>query len=194
MKSFRFAAPLALIAAPALAGGPAEPVVEPVSVVPIAPVAVVGEWTGFYLGGQVGYGNGDIPGNDYDGGLAGIHAGYLHDLGDWVVGGELDYDSADLTGTPGKIDSIARAKLIGGYDLGRSMIYLTAGAFNANIAAPGGDVDDTGAFVGAGMKYKFTDTVVGGIEALYHQANDFGGVAGNDLDVTTITARVSYQF
>jgi hypothetical protein len=44
------------------------------------------------------------------------------------------------------------------------------------------------------MKYKFTETVVGGIEALYHQANDFGGVAGNDLDVTTITARVSYQF
>ena len=46
----------------------------------------------------------------------------------------------------------------------------------------------------AGMKYKFTDTLIGGVEALYHEADDFGGVAGNDLDAATITARISYQF
>ncbi|MCB1364317.1 MAG: outer membrane beta-barrel protein [Rhodobacteraceae bacterium] len=194
MKPFRLAAPLCLIAAPALAGSLSQPATDPVAVTPLFVPAPVGEWTGFYLGGQVGYGDGGVPGTDYDGGLAGVHAGYLHDLGDWVVGGELDYDFANMSGGPGKIDAIGRAKLIGGYDLGRTLVYATAGAFHANLALPGGDRDDNGAFIGAGMKYKFTDTLIGGVEALYHEADDFGGVAGNDLDAATITARISYQF
>ena len=128
MKPFRLAAPLCLIAAPALAGSLSQPATDPVAVTPLFVPAPVGEWTGFYLGGQVGYGDGGVPGTDYDGGLAGVHAGYLHDLGDWVVGGELDYDFANMSGGPGKIDAIGRAKLIGSYDLGRTLVYATGDA------------------------------------------------------------------
>lgn len=194
MKPIFLAASLtALTASTALAGSLAEPVIEPV--VPVAAYEPVGEWTGFYMGGQLGYGSADAPGADYDGAIGGLHFGYLHDLGDWVIGGELDYDAADMGGPAGtEIDRIGRAKLLAGYDMGPSLIYATVGAFSANVAAPGGDTDDTGAFIGAGWKYQITENWVGGIEALYHQKDDFGGVAGNDLDATTITARISYKF
>lgn len=194
MTPLRLAAPFALLALPALAGNLDEPVVEPVAVPPVAIPAPVGEWTGFYLGGQLGFGNADLPGADLDGALGGVHAGYLHDLGDWVVGGEIDYDVADLSDGPNTVDSFARAKLIAGYDLGQTMIYGTAGAFRADMDTAAGSVDDTGPFAGLGIKHRFTDTLVGGLEALYHQADDFGGAAGNDFEAVTLTARLSYQF
>lgn len=193
MKRFLMSAPIALAATPLLAGSLADPVVEPAPEAP-AYVAPVGEWTGFYLGGQAGYGSADVPGADYDGGLAGLHAGYMHDIGNWVIGGELDYDWAQMENGGAEIDSIARAKLIGGYDFGDTLLYATVGGFNANLAAAGGDTDDSGALVGAGLKYRIADGWLAGVEALYHQADDFGGVAGNDLDATTVTARISYQF
>jgi len=154
----------------------------------------VGEWTGFYLGGQAGYGNADATGFDGSGGLGGIHAGYMHDLGDWVIGGELDYDWTNISDGPVEVDNIARAKLIGGYDLGQSMIYATAGAFDADISGPGGaSASDNGWLAGAGRKYAISDNWVAGVEALYHEADDFDG-SGVDVDATTLTARISYKF
>ncbi len=74
-----------------------------------APIAVTGDWTGGYVGGQLGYGNVECGGTDGDGAFGGLHAGYQSDMGTFVVGGEVDYDFADikLDGGAGTIDNIA---------------------------------------------------------------------------------------
>ena len=170
----------ALLAAPAFAGNLQEPVVEPIIAAPVQ-VQPISDWTGFYVGGQLGYCEASGADEDVSGGLGGLHAGYLYDLGQWVIGGELDYDWADMSDTFGgvevKVDEIARLKLIGGYDLGNGLLYATAGAFNANLNASVGsletNVDDNGWLAGIGYKHKFTENWVGGVEALYHKASDF---------------------
>lgn len=210
-KYLRYAAIPALLAAPAFAGNLQEPVVEPIIAAPVQ-VQPISDWTGLYVGGQLGYGttsslewSGSEPDNlfddELDGGFGGVHIGYLYDLGQWVLGGELDYDRAEisksLTGYDLEIDEIYRLKLIGGYDMGNGLLYATAGAFNANLNAKGPgldrDFDDNGWLAGVGYKHKFTENWIGGIEALYHEASDFDDLGG-DLKLTTISARISYKF
>lgn len=199
-KYLRYAALPAFFAAPAFAGNLQEPVVEPVIAAPVQ-VQPVSDWSGFYVGGQLGYGEASTsPATlDLDGGFAGVHAGYMHDFGQWVLGGELDYDKADISnnflGTEIKIDEVARLKLIGGYDLGQGLIYATAGAFNASMEATGlGSDDDNGWLAGVGYKHKFTENWIGGVEALYHKVSDAGDIDGLDIKMTTISARISYKF
>jgi len=179
-KYLRYAALPAFFAAPAFAGNLQEPVVEPVIAAPVQ-VQPISDWTGFYLGAQAGYGDvssigtgnqdlsnyfDDIPvGAGFaqgfslspDGGLGGLHAGYLHDVGQLVIGGELDYDWSNLKdstttsiigvglGDEGedivignasadlKVKNVARAKLLVGYDMGDGLLYGTAGAFRAKV-------------------------------------------------------------
>lgn len=160
---------------------------------PPAPVAISGEWTGFYTGLQLGYA--DVDGPNATGGdeaSYGFHAGYDYDLGNWVVGGELDYDKTDvsLDGGAFELDSVARLKLKGGYDLGNMLIYATAGAARGDTSAG----NETGPFAGLGVTYKVTERYTVGAEVLHHQFDDVGGVAGNDLDATTLTLRGGLRF
>ncbi len=219
MKYIRYAAIPALLAAPAFAGNLQEPVVEPVIAAPVQ-VQPISDWTGAYVGGQLGYGttstlewsgNEDEPtlfqgSDDLDGGFGGLHVGYLHDLGQWALGAELDYDWADISNTfdiatddgvisnEYTIDEIARLKFIAGYDLGNGLVYGTAGVFNANLdGGIYGEADDNGWLAGVGYKHKFTENWIGGVEALYHKASDFDDT-GADLKMTTVSARISYKF
>tara|TARA_R110002049_G_scaffold23545_3_gene83402 strand:+ start:127960 stop:128433 length:474 start_codon:yes stop_codon:yes gene_type:complete len=157
-------------------------------------VAYGGDWTGFYTGLQLGYADVDSNGAGLDGSdnTYGFHAGYDYDFGQFVLGGELDYDKGDidLGGGAATIDSVARAKIKGGYDLGNTLIYATAGAARADTS--GGD--ESGAFAGLGMTYKVTERYTVGAEVLQHKFDDVGGVAGNDLDATTLSLRGSLRF
>ncbi len=177
----------------AFAGDLSEPMVEqPVMAAP-APAPMMGsDWTGFYTGLQLGYADVDGPGNaDGNNGSYGFHAGYDYDFGQFVLGGELDYDKTDvdLTGG-GNIDSVARAKLKGGYDLGNTLVYATAGYARADTNLG----DEDGAFYGIGMNYKITDRYTVGAELLQHEFNDVGNVGGNDFDATTFNVRGSLRF
>ncbi|MCX7566124.1 porin family protein [Sulfitobacter sp. F26169L] len=179
-----------LFASGAFAGNLAEPVVEPV-ITPVYSPAPTGEWTGFYSGLNLGYadidGDGAVDGNDTS---YGIHLGYDYDFGKFVLGGELEYDKADvdLNGLA-NADSIARLKIRGGYDLGRTMIYATAGAarLDTNVGK------DTGEFIGVGVAYQVTDRFTVGGELLEHRFDDIGGTA-LDADATTFNLRGSYRF
>jgi outer membrane immunogenic protein len=101
---------IAAVAAAALLGSPAM-AADMALKAPPAPVAPAYSWTGFYLGGQVGYGWGtsfqegaDGFGNtgnfNTSGVLGGVTAGYNWQFnGNWVVGLETDFSGADINGT-----------------------------------------------------------------------------------------------
>jgi opacity protein-like surface antigen len=196
-RATAIALPLIIAGGMATAGGLAEPV-ETVAPTPMpAPVPVVSsDWTGFYAGGQLGFGqldSDDLP-DDPDGLTYGVHAGYLYDMGTTIIGAELDVDGTDITDETANVtvDSIARVKLRLGYDAGDVMPYVTAGVARAWTS---GDLeaDDTGGFAGIGVEYRVSPTMRVSGEVLQHQFEDFDGT-GTDIDATTAAIRVSFQF
>ena len=177
-------------AGPALAGAYTEAPADPVVATP-APVYTAGtDWTGGYVGGQLGYGDVDAGGTDGDGTVYGVQGGYDYDFGSFVLGGEVDYTGAEdgiLGGAD--LDSMTRLKLKAGYDAGPALIYGVVGAAYANTSAG----DDNGIVYGVGADYMVNDTVSVGAEYLYHEFEDFNG-SGTDIDAGTLAARVNYRF
>ncbi|OSP56761.1 outer membrane protein [Pseudoruegeria sp. SK021] len=207
MKHLSAAAFTALIASPvifagsAFAGSMAEPAVAPAPVpVVAAPTFSGGNWDGGYAGAQLGWGWMDADpksgqkgsGDDV---MGGVHAGYLMSSGQFVYGAEVDYDWADieLDNDVGKVNGIGRIKAIAGYDMGRTLVYATAGGAYADTDLNGRGRDDWGWVAGGGVKYLVSENVAVGGEVLYQQFDDIDG-SGYDLDGTTVSARVSYQF
>lgn len=211
-----------IVAAPAFAGGFAEPIVTaapaaPVVVAPAAPVAASGDWSGFYAGGQLGFGSLDIDDNlagtapfedgSYDGATYGLHAGYMFDFGRIVAGAEVDFDGtqiavdgADIASSEDlEVGSVVRGKLRVGYDAGRFLPYLTAGVaqvrLNSDDAAVDAVLEDKydGRFIGVGAAYQLNDRFVIGAEVLRHNFEDTP-LDNVDVDVTTATLRASIRF
>lgn len=186
-------------AAPAFAGGINEPVVEPqVMAAPMVMAAPSVDWSGFYAGAALGYGDVDSNGTGLDGNgaLGGVLGGYRFDFGRTVAGVEADYDvsNIELGGVAGdELNNVARLKLMGGYEFGRALVYGTVGAARANASVGGADLTDTGYFGGLGVDYSINDRLGVGGELLKHRFNDFDG-SGVDLDATTVKARVFLQF
>lgn len=199
-KTTMLAVPLALASGMALAGGLSEPIAAPAPAPVIAPAPVMrgSDWTGFYAGGQIGFGRLDsssiLDDDDPTGALYGVHAGYMYDLGTLVLGAELDIDGTSIeSDIPAvEVDSVARLKARLGYDAGQYMPYITAGG--ARVMTSGAlDGETDGTFAGLGLAYKFNDSIMFGGEVLQHQFEDVV-VDGVDVDATTLTARVSFQF
>ena len=118
-----------LIAGPALASGYVAP---PAPLPPVVP-EIEQDWTGFYIGGQIDLiadSSVEVNGvelGEYEGELYGVFAGYRYDLGDFVVGGEVDYMVGSIdavatqpgfAGTTDNDVTLIRAGVEGGYDLG----------------------------------------------------------------------------
>lgn len=185
----------ALMTAPAFAGNIQEPAPEPVIATPVAPPAPSSpNWTGFYGGGQLGYGDvdTDLAGVDGDDIIGGLIVGYDYDFGNnWVVGAGLDYDFADIDlGGAATLEEVFRAKARAGYKLGNGLLYGTGGYAWADTNNFG---DDSGYFVGAGYEHMLTQNISLGGEVLYHQFDNFGS-ANTDLEATTVQARAAFRF
>ena len=201
-RTFAIAIPvlgIVALAGAANAGGMSEPVITPAPApapVVAAPVTFGTDWTGFYAGGQLGFGRlaSDALTTDPTGAVYGVHAGYLYDLGSWVLGGEIDYDlTAIEEETDGiALDSVARGKLRVGYDAGLWMPYLTGGVAQATTSGAL-EASDNGAFGGVGIDYQLSDSIRIGAEVLQHKFENFNDI-GSDIEATTATARVSFQF
>ena len=191
---------LGLTTAPVLAGGFAEPIATPPVAAPViiaAPAPMMStDWTGFYAGAQLGYGQlqSDAIDEDPQDLLYGVQAGYLYDLGNIVVGAELDYDMTNIGfALPAvDLDSVARFKLRAGYDAGAFQPYLTAGVAQATVS---GALDGTsdGQFAGLGLDYQLSDSFRVGGEVLAHQFDNLVD-SGVDVEATTLTLRASYNF
>jgi opacity protein-like surface antigen len=197
MKSIAALFTAALVAGPALAGGPTVVEPEPVIAAPPPVVEPSADWSGFYAGGQLGYGDVDSNGGGLDGNgfLGGIHGGYRWDFGQFVFGTELDYDTVDISlgGDTGSLDDVTRLKLSGGADLGNSLLYATTGLAYASASVGPQSLSDDGWFYGAGVAFAINDQWTVGGEILQHNFNNFDG-SGVDIDALTATARVGFRF
>jgi outer membrane immunogenic protein len=184
----------ALMAAPALAGGLNEPVIEPAPAAPVTYVAPSQDWTGGYVGAQLGYADGSVGAASGNNGTYGLRAGYDWDFGKWVVGAGLDWDKTDVDlGGTDKLDSIARLKLRAGADLGKTLIYVTAGGAHAKANIAGVSHSDNGWFAGIGADYAVNDKWTVGAEVVKNQFDNFDNL-GVDADATTASVNVGFRF
>lgn len=192
---------LALTGTAALAGGYTAPQTE--AVVTPAPVVVAPanyNWSGFYGGAQLGYGKAQDA-IEADGVVGGIHGGYLKDFGNFVLGGEVAYNAANLketindgeTTTTAKVKSMTDLKAIGGVPYQNMLFYGTLGASYVDAEVGGTSYSDTVPLVGLGMKYAINDKWSVGGELDHRIGNNFDGTT-NDLNTTTLALTASYKF
>lgn len=200
MRPAYLATLMAVAAAPALADGH-------------APRVTTSDWSGVYIGGQLdGFGYLDEVNaftgafvSDYDLPMAGVFAGFRHDFGDIVLGGEIDIMSgtADRQSVGlGVIVSVQDAEMevvrVGaevGYDLGNFLAYGSAGyaqaTFNYGPGFP--PFTATGQYYGVGLDYRATDTITVGAELFQHQF-DLGLMGAADYELTTFGVNIAYTF
>ncbi|MCA6109008.1 outer membrane protein [Bradyrhizobium cenepequi] len=136
---------LVALAAPASAADLAP---RPYTKAPPAPVAVVYDWTGFYIGGNGGWGTSrkrwdvfgfDDGSHDADGGTAGGQIGYRWQAGTWVFGVEGQGNWADFKGShtslltgidenESRIDAFGLLTGQVGYAWNNVLLYVKGGA------------------------------------------------------------------
>jgi outer membrane immunogenic protein len=182
----------------AQAGGLDLAVVEPVIVQPTAPVYVApnGDWTGAYAGASLGFGTFSVTGQpDGNEGIVGLNLGYRKDFGKIVLGGELSYSKNDIGAKAGdnQINTSTAAKLMLGADMGRTLVYVSGGAAQAEAQLAGGTATDMGYFGGLGVDYALSDGWTIGGEVIASQYNDFDN-SGIDIRDTTLSLKVGYRF
>jgi len=157
-------------------------------------------WSGAYIGAQLGYANQELSGGGInftgEGAVYGILAGSRYAFGQIVMGGEVDYvaGSYDIVSVAPaattEFESILRIKAQVGYDAGQFLPYATVGC--AWLETGGGTNFDGLAF-GLGGEYALTSKASAGIEVLWHDLDD-ETTGGFETEPVTISERVSYRF
>ena len=180
------------LAGQALAGGMTEPAPE----APVAPAvqpAPSFDWSGFYAGLSVTDGS-VSDGEDFNTSGFGVQAGYLYDLGTFVVGGELAYSNADIEDEVTDITA-TRLKLLGGYDAGRFLPYAFVGLSDVEVSDGANSISDTVTNYGLGGRFAFgaDGRFVTGLEYIVEDKNNFAD-SGFDLDRDEISLRFDYRF
>lgn len=178
----------------AFAGGLSE-IIEPVVATPPVLAGDV-DWTGLYLSSQASLPKVDARSlEDTGDGIAfGVHGGYLRDLGQLVVGAEIEVNLTAIESWSDDfpLSTIAAGQLRAGYDLGEFLPYVAVGVSQARLA---GDIDETdnGTFARVGIDYRLTDNLSLGGQYTHYRYEDFAGT-GDDFDVSATGARLSLHF
>jgi outer membrane immunogenic protein len=162
---------------------------------PFAPEPVF-TWTGFYVGGHLGYGwskfsvNDPVLGassNTASGWLGGAQAGYNYQIGSFVLGVEGDYSFADVKKTATvvggngtlKNDFFADVTARAGYAFDRFLVYGKGGIAwtrdKLNVSLLGGTASGTfnrtGWLLGGGLEWAFMNNWSAKIEYNYLHFN-----------------------
>lgn len=173
MKSLSLAAVIAASCATVAIADGVQPVAPTPLVMPVAP-APASDWTGFYVGGRIG--TLMTTGEDDEGGFEqrplslGLNAGYLHDMGSYVLGGELGWTRTALPHLGDASYHTLDAKGLVGYDAGQFMPYLTVGASRVEGRRRGISMGTASGIVyGVGGKYMVNDRIMLGAELMEHR-------------------------
>ena len=83
-----------------------------------------------------------------------------------------------------EVDNVVRLTARGGFGFGNTLLYAKGGATwldgEVTINGDSTSASDWGWVAGAGVEQRFTPTITGGVEALFHRVTDFEGF---DVDV-----------
>ena len=194
MKTLGYVALACGLAGQAVAGGIGEPVPE--ATVEAAPEAVASfDWSGFYVGFNAAMGEGDDDTSIVDTSGYGVQAGYLHDLGTLVVGGELAYSKTDVDGSLVNITA-TRLKLIGGYDAGRFLPYGFIGVSEIELTDPVDTFSDTVGSYGIGARYAYgaSGQYVMGLEYIVEDKKNFANAGDGAVKLEEVALRFDYRF
>lgn len=186
-----------ICATPAFAGGVATPAEPPVMISP--PIETT--WTGFYAGATMLFGHGSPTGQlDIEGQHYGIVFGYRQDLGNVVIGMEVEVTGGDIdaTGTAAReLNTLFNGGFEIGYDAGAFLPYATFGMSTAfmsePVILPNFDASGLGYFYGIGVDYAFRDDLTIGAELLQHRFTDFP-LPNTDLNLNTLSLSATYRF
>lgn len=176
---------------------------EPVPAAPYAaPVSTAFDWTGAYVGADVGYSwanKASGPRKDHDAVVGGVFAGYNYQLrNNIVVGGEgeVAYGGSDPLATwTGAVRGRA------GYAFDNILLYGTAGGLVGQGEMKNNGSDNTrthvGYQVGAGIEAALTTNITARAEYLYTGTNtrSYGSAGGDgDLSGNAVKLGVGYKF
>lgn len=159
----------------------------------LAAPAFAHDWTGFYAGGQFGYGDQCSEGYSSNGWQGGVQAGYNHDFGGVVVGGEVEMKSvnSEINGTPINDNIALKARV--GTDLNGFLVYGTAGVARGSFDMGGVNVSENGVVYGLGVERPLTERWTVGLEVLKSDFRNNASVFSNLHDTST-SLRVNYRF
>lgn len=165
--------------------------------------AVQEAWTGFYVGGLVGYGLGDADGFEPDGFLGGITAGFNYQVDQILFGveGDIAYTGIEEEGaTEYSMDWVGTMRGRIGYAFDRFVVFGTGGfAWTAaEYDSPGGDDDHLhgGWTVGGGIEAALTGNISAKFDYLYMNFSEELYTPGGDIepDLHTFRLGVNYKF
>lgn len=176
---------------------------EPVPAAPYAaPVSTAFDWTGAYVGADVGYSWANKAasyGKDHSAVVGGVFAGYNYQMqNNIVIGGEgeVAYGGSDPLSTwTGAIRGRA------GYAFDNILVYGTAGGLVGQGEMKNNGADNTrthvGYQVGAGVEAALTQNITARAEYLYTGTNtrSYGSAGGDgDLNGSAVKLGVAYKF
>ncbi len=183
-------------------------IARPAAAAPAVLPAPVFSWTGFYIGGNAGYGwssgSDGVGAIDGSGAVGGGQLGFNYQFANNVVAGlEADLSAADISGRLGgvstSVDMLGSVRGRLGYAAGRLMPYVTGGfAFgNQKVDVLGLDQSKTltGWTAGAGLEYALTDHWTARTEYLYTDlGSKFYDALGTQAGASTQTVRAGINF
>jgi outer membrane immunogenic protein len=172
------------------------------------PAQALFNWTGFYVGGNAGWGWASALGTDPSGYLIGLQAGYNFQLASGVLAGietDIAISGIDGSGSAGtfSLDYLGTVRGRLGYGIDRFMLYGTAG-----LAYGRGDVElgglsnkqtHVGWTIGAGVEAMVAPNVTARLEYLYADLGretytTVGGPVRTGFDANILRMGMNYKF
>jgi opacity protein-like surface antigen len=167
--------------------------------------AEVYDWSGFYIGAHVGYGEADVSGDDssdpspndlkLNGIVGGAQAGFNWQIDHFVLGAEGDVTVTDWSDSKaaGELEISSDADLLAslrarvGFAVDTLLIYATAGAAWSDAEysvvdppfAGSIDFDDIGLVAGGGVEWGMSDHTSVRLEGLHYDFDDKQSAVGD---------------